>query len=243
MSSHPHLNNAPIQEALIDIRVVLPADFDVEVFRPVGERVMGFARVEEAHKVHAEVELERPSIKSDITTRGLYFFSEDGRRVAQLRTDGFTFNWLKPYNTWDDLFGQARELWNEYAALADPEEVTRVGLRYVNRFPVVLPVDLDEVFQISLDLPPGIDGMVADFLYRVTFRESEVGHGCNLTLTGERRSTPDEADIIFDIDCFDGRGRRLSGPVIWDEILPELHVLKNRVFFSGLTEEWIETFK
>lgn len=242
MTSYPHLTNAPIQEALIDVRATLTGDLNLDEIRERGSPEPGFPTVQEAKKVEAHLELERKAVRSSFSTRGILFRSADDQKVVQFRNDGYTFNWLRPYSTWDELFDQAQLFWKHYLAVAQPEEVTRVAVRYINRFPVEPPVDLKTVFTVSLELPPGIEGPVSEFLYRNTFRDSVSGKTCSTTFTGERRP-PEAADIIFDIDCFEQRNFRASEAVIWDEVLPSLRELKNRVFFSGLTAQTIERFK
>ena len=63
---------------------------------------------------------------------GYLFTSVDGRQVVQARLDGFTFSRLKPYDKWESLRDEARELWQHYVQIASPETVTRVALRYIN---------------------------------------------------------------------------------------------------------------
>lgn len=242
MTPYPHLDKAPIQEALIDVRATLARELDLEEIRDRGSPVAGFPTVKQAKQVEAHLELERKTVRSRVSTRGIIFQSEDEHRVVQFRNDGFTFNWLPPYSTWEELFEQTNVFWQHYSAVAHPEEVTRIAVRYINRFPVELPIELGDVFTISLELPPGIDGVVGDFLYRATFRDTPSGKMCSMTLTGER-SPGDSADIIFDIVCFEQRNFKASDPVVWDEVLPSLRDLKNRVFFSGLTPARIERFK
>lgn len=243
MIDFPHLENAPIQEALIDIRAVLPDTFDVESLREVADRVEGFPTMQQSQRLEARLDLEASALSTERADNGYFFRSEDSLRVAQLRTDGFTFNWLRPYRNWEELFAQARVFWDEYLAIAEPEQVTRIAVRYINRFPVDLPTDLGEVVRIPGQwLPPGFEGPVSDFLYRITFREEESALRCNLTLTGER-NPPGGADVILDIDCFEVRMLSPTDPQIWERVLPDLRHLKNRVFFSTLTESRVEAFK
>jgi uncharacterized protein (TIGR04255 family) len=242
VSPYPHLERAPIQEALIDLRATLADHLDVAKLREQGSPEPGFPSVRDAKKLEARLELGQQAVESRVTGRGVFFRSEDNQRVAQFRDDGYTFNWLRPYSTWEEFAGQAHRFWEHYVAVARPQEITRVAVRYINRFPVVLPVQLEEVFSVSLQLPPGIAGFVEEFLYRTTFREALSHQSCNMTLTGERRPS-EGADIIFDIDCFELRNFRAEDPVVWSDVLPMLRELKNRVFFSGLRDTVIERFK
>lgn len=215
---------------------------DLDAIRDRGSPVPGFPKIQEAQEVRAHLELERKAIKSSFTPHGVFFRSDDDQRIAQFRSDGFTLNWLRPYSTWAEFSGQALEFWNQYVAIAEPQEVTRVAVRYINRFPIEVPVDLGNVFTVQLELPTSIEGVVVDFLYRATFRDAKSGKMCSMTLTGERRP-PNDADVIFDIDCFEKGNFAPTDPVLWEQVLPALRELKNRVFFSGIKPAMLERFK
>ncbi len=102
MADVRHLNNAPITEAIIDIRVKLPFEFKVESFlelkNTIGDR---FPKVEERKLFSSQFGFKRgepqpPSSKYH-GVHGYFYSPEVDKKVAQFRIDGFTFSRLKPY--------------------------------------------------------------------------------------------------------------------------------------------------
>ena len=130
-----HLPNAPIREALIDLRVELPEDLKADQFFVLKDRLAGrYPQSEELRQL--EVLLFRrgqpaPATPED-TRRGLLLRSNDKVDIAQFRVDGFTFSRLKPYTSWDKIRDEARQLWDMYVEVAATRAVTRIAVRYIN---------------------------------------------------------------------------------------------------------------
>ncbi len=172
----------------------------------------------------------------DLGLRGFLFKSADGLNIAQFRVDGFTFNRLKPYTSWEEVFPEAIRLWRSYAATVSPEYVSRLALRYINRLNIPVPV---EDFSLYLTSPPGIPPdlpqEISSFLTRVVLHESVLGLAANITQALEQGLDPSSVTVILDIDAykvgeFDPHGAEIS------EVLAALRVFKNRIFFGSLTD-------
>ena len=159
--------NAPITEALLDIRVTLPAQTDLAklaTFHDAIKQRYPSRQERLAWRGHIEIKstpVAQVSQSAAGGPDGYSFTSVDGRQVVQARLDGFTFSRLKPYDKWEALRDEARELWQHYARIASPETVTRVALRYINRIEIPLPMrDFKDYIlttpEISPDLPQGL---------------------------------------------------------------------------------------
>ena len=116
-----HLSNAPIAEALIDLRVQLPVDFDIKSFEVLKNKLnKEYPYVEEQRSFQGKLGLESGKPISEIFDRGhigYIFKSNDELNIAQFRIDGFTFNRLKPYTTWEDIHDKTEQLWNDYISI------------------------------------------------------------------------------------------------------------------------------
>ena len=92
--------NAPINEALIDIRAELPKDVTLstlEAFHAeVKERYPGKKK---RLLLEEQISIEAPPSEKR-TELGFAFESEDGKQIFQARLDGFTFSRLRPYTNW-----------------------------------------------------------------------------------------------------------------------------------------------
>ncbi len=101
MASPRHFDHAPITEAIIDLQVKLPKDFEVEQLATLKDKLRDrYPKVEEHRLIRGTFELKagKPTSQSaDLGLRGFFFRSGDPVNVAQFRIDGFTFSRLRPY--------------------------------------------------------------------------------------------------------------------------------------------------
>ena len=109
-TKYPTLKNAPITEAIVDIRCKLPQDFDVNQFKSIGNKISSDYPIEKVFKIQrAEIpiggdfEEGEQNVKTRGELRGYIYESSDGTKVVQLKLDGFTFNRLKPYKDWEEI--------------------------------------------------------------------------------------------------------------------------------------------
>lgn len=233
------LANAPITEAILDIRVKLPADFEVGKLKSAQNLISGdYPKVTERRRFESQVRFSvggPPKQEAlDKGPDGYLFTSTDGKQIAQLRLDGFTFNRLKPYETWESMRDEAYRLWQHYVDIASPELITRVALRYINHLRIPLPIGN---FADYLVAPPTVPGQlphfVTSFLTRVVIVDSRIGAAANISQALESRS---EGTMILDIDVYKQAEFSIEGKEAW-EFLEELRHFKNRIFFESVTEQ------
>jgi uncharacterized protein (TIGR04255 family) len=140
-----HYRNAPITEAVIDLRVEVPADLGLKNLRDVLAEDAEMERYPSKEALLLEgVQFARSGDGASTTSTlrqeiGVRFHSTDGKYVFQARRDGFTLSRLSPYENWASFRTEARRLWNLYRATARPTRVLRAALRYINRINIPLP--------------------------------------------------------------------------------------------------------
>jgi len=243
----PHLARAPINEALIDFQVKLPPEFDVAAFRDLKTKMEPeFPRMEEISQLQLQFQFKPESggthNQKNLGLHGVFFHSVDGKAVAQFRRDGFTFNRLKPYTAWNDVFSHASRFWRLYAQTVRKGEVTRIATRYINRMEFPLTAPLSHFIRIQPPIPQEWPpAVLPGFLMRVVL--GDLGAvAANVVLAIEEGPENMYIPVIFDIDVFE----RMSLDIQADALLErfsELRAMKNKVFFSSLTEEAIAIFK
>ena len=130
-----HYENAPITEALIDIRVELPASLTgLQVLESVHDHVK-IRYPGEKKRIYLQGQFsagDEVGASASQTLMGFSFSSDDGKQIFQARRDGFTFSRLRPYGSWPELRDEARRLWDIYGEMVSPEKITRVAVRYIN---------------------------------------------------------------------------------------------------------------
>ena len=241
------LRNDPIQEAVVDFRVAgaklsQPTDL---VSLPAA-LASTFPDREERKRAQTTVEFKDGALVTrDESTGffGVFFKSADGLTIAQFRPDGFTLNRLRPYIGWDALLPLALDTWDAYVAVAQPEHVNRIALRFINRLDI--PLDDDRNFESYLRAAPVVPielpQMVAGFQTRVTLA-ADGGAMANIVQTSEPMTSSDRMVIFLDIDVFQSAQMPTSRNAV-GAILQSLRVLKNRVFFESLTEKTLGVFE
>ncbi len=239
-----HLKNAPISEALLDIRVKArvgfgPADFG-DLPAPLNAEYPKREEVK-AMTMAFRVPASTPPEVKDLGLHGIFFRSDDKNFLTQFRTDGFTLNRLKPYTDWEDFFTRAQRLWEVYVEKAQPEFVTRLALRYINH--VQLPSVIDDLrtyMQVPPLIPEGLPQAVNAFFWKVTIEDPDRGLSAHITQSLEPKD--DNVTFLIDIDAFRSVDCGPRDPLVY-ETLSTLRGFKNQIFFSFLTEEAIGRFE
>jgi len=247
MSEYTLLKNAPITEALIDIRIKRKENFNVEDFQSLLENISKqYPDKKKRHHWEGKVELkkgEAPLSSSIDIVDGYIFSSSDQKQVFQARIDGFTFNKLKPYDKWETFRDEAYRLWKLYSNLISPE-IVRVALRYINKFDIPLipqPVcDFNEYLTAAPIVPEGLPQGVSSFLTRVVIHEPETDAAAIVTQAFEQIIDPKYLPIILDIDIFKQKDS-ISEEEAW-QTLEKLRHFKNKIFFESITDKARELF-
>lgn len=234
-----HLKNAPIVEAVIDFRVLRKEGTKAETFEGLAPSI-GYAESFPIQTIEARFGLDDvpTSVKSAIGWQ----YRRTGA-VAQFRIDGFTFSKLDPYTNWEDVFGEAVRLWRKYAEVANPAEIIRIAVRYINRLRVPAPFDVHEYLETAPVLPDPIPQAIREFLTRVTIEDHVRSASAVLVQALEPATEPGSISLLIDIDAF-MENLALSAH---DETLPEkfqqLRRLKNEIFYATITEKTVGIYE
>lgn len=242
--------NAPITEALLDIQVQLPQgahapqllsyhDFVKKEFPEKRDRLSW------SQGLQWQIGQEPKVLPSSQTLEGYMYVSADKRKIVQTRLNSFTFNRLKPYDNWESFSRQARELWEHYRELFSPINIGRLGLRYLNRIEIPLPVaDLKAFCVLIPDVPQDIAQNLSEFFLRFVVPDDTSGASGIVTLTFDPRAPGKSVlPLILDIDVFFAFGVAAPGT---DDLWRKLAILrqfKNRIFFSSVTESAKNLFR
>ena len=250
MARQRHLTKAPITEAVVDMRAALPNGFDVTALGKLPPEISERFTQSEALKTFSgsfEYDGKLQRVKSEAVDRGIIghvFKTADATKVLQFRKDGFTFSKLKPYEDWAKLRDEAVDLWRVYVKLAKPESVSRVGLRYINHLNMPFSgdkFDFDDYLTAPPRIPEGLPQGIVSFFYRVVMPEPSIGATAVIHQALESIVNPKIVPVILDIDVFMQRDIEPDSDKIW-EAFEQLHMLKNNVFFSYITEKTAELF-
>ena len=181
MSPYPKLKNAPVAEAIIELRIRTPSPVAPERFDVFRDRLKDrFPKAQPIRFFESRFNLEEGAeVKNDVSHSviGVRLDDADGKWVVQAKSDGFTVSRLSPYESWDGLTARVRELWPLYVEIFEPEAVIRLGVRYINLFPVDEggSIDLDDLLTKGPDIPEGLPQTLSEFMTRWVLRINESG--------------------------------------------------------------------
>ncbi|SPE60106.1 conserved hypothetical protein [Verrucomicrobia bacterium] len=248
--SFTHLPRAPIVEAVIGIVTRAEVAWEEQtVSEKLRAELPDYPNLRPQLEFQTEVNFnpgKPPEARQrDLGWKGIRVQSADGLHIAQFNRDGFLFSRLQPYENWDQLRDEALRLWQIYSRLAQPTEAQRLGLRFINR--IVLPVqELDfEKYLKQHPVPPtGLDPLFVGFLHVDTLAIPGYAYTVNVIRTMQTPSDLQTAGLalILDIDVVTTQPFQLSQNVL-ESRLAEMRWLKNKVFFSSITEHALELFQ
>lgn len=212
MAEPRHLARAPIVEAVIDFRTRPSSELNLPVFAELSELGEGYLAAKDINLIEIgwkQSPGRKPeSQEVDHGRIGYRYESLDGKHIAQFRKDGFTFSRLAPYTRWEEVFGEASRLYRVFVKAGQPEEITRIAVRYINR--LALPEADVGNFSKYLAAPPPIPREVPaflnGFLTRVQIQDPETSISGKITQTLDK-----DWGRTGKSDCHPGSGCLSSG--------------------------------
>ena len=234
----PHLSKAPIVEAALDIRVVPSVTWnETSLQSELKQRLPDYPKVEPLRQTRFQITREKPvdPIVEDFGCVGLKLLSNANPHIAHFNKGIFVFSRLKPYENWEQLSGEALRLWAIYCELLKPKEVTRVGLRFINRIAIKpAKIELADYYKYPPKSLEELNWTLTGYLHHDVMQVPETPYRVNVIKTVQ--NDPGEIGLILDIDVF-MENRFEYNEVHLIESLEKMRWVKNKVFFSSLTDK------
>jgi uncharacterized protein (TIGR04255 family) len=240
LTARRHYANAPITEALIDIRVDLSPDTKVESLDAFCDRVKADYPT---HKNRFEATIQAQlspvagvAASGKQTKLGFLLRSTDEKQVVQVGVDGFTFSRLKPYEHWAALRDEAKRMWNIYREVAKPVRITRVAVRYINQIDVPLPMkEFKDYFRTVPEVSPELPQTLSGFFMQLQVPQKDLDSMLLLTQTLARPQAPKTVSWILDIDLFKKSTDFGFDEDVW-KLLELFRIRKNEIFEGCITD-------
>jgi uncharacterized protein (TIGR04255 family) len=250
MKEYPVFPNAPITEAVLDIKAKISDEITLETFEEFQAEIKDrFKERKTRHSFRADFPLSpgKDNITPPITqiggADGYLFRSPKEDKIVQTRLDGFTFNKLRPYENWNSFRDEARLLWELYSKIAMPSRVEKIALRYINRIEIPLPfVDFNEYILINIQIPSTLPQGLSHFFMRLELPNEEIQAIAVITSTMQKTTESQKLPLIFDIDVQKNNIYTGEMSEMWKDF-DLLRGFKNEIFFNSITEKAKELFK
>lgn len=240
----PNYPNPPITEAILEIRVTVPAGLDFSDLQNLPAEPKKYPTVSPRQIV--ETTFDTQGENSPITKKtpaGFFFTSEDGKQVIQASDQTLSFSRLNPYLGWDKFLEEATILWENYKRIVRPTAVERVGLRFINRLDLPYPFDdFKEYLRTVPEVSPDMSQILNNFLMVIESPQEDLQ--ARLRISEALMPSPSEThvSVMLDIDLYRTESLDCDDAIIWG-ILSDLRHRKNRIFEACITDKTRELFK
>lgn len=242
----PHLTNAPIVEAVIDIRITPKGSMDegtVSAF--LKQRLPDYPTQKNMNSKSLKIDMGSKIQSPIITNLGFVGSRVDSTSepyVAQFNNEAFVFSRLVPYNEWDLFMPEALRLWELYCELNNPEEIQRIGVRFINKIDALeSPIELSDYYENAPDSIKNTSWPIVNYTHKDTYQPTHP-YIVNVIRTVNRGEKKAGAGLILDVDVI--MNQKFSNDL--DRIkkhLMEMKYLKNKAFFGGIKPSIIERYR
>ena len=231
-----------VSEAILDLRVTLAPGTGFNILEGIANSLKHrFPRQEAIFTDTLQFGFYQGQVLPPEATRtqnGFRLISQDGLKVLQVSIEGFTFSRLQPYTGWNEFSAEARELWEIYKAACIPQEIKRIGLRYINLINFPAEKRLSSFLALRPLLPENLPSRdMLGFFMQVQLAQQDLE---SMLIVNQARITPPDEDtisVILDLDLFrDGSWSMEQEKTIW-ELLGQFRVRKNEVFEASIEQE------
>lgn len=241
---HPHLAQAPITEAILDIGVAADAQLDAtDAFaRRVAERYPEASPVSTMEAVFSMTPGNSGVAESKSATIGRICWNAEKTRAVQARINGFTVNHVKHYESWDVLRAQAVQMWAEYLNSVHPKRVLRVALRYINRIRISAEGELGQYMNTYPSIGPQLPREMGNVFMRVEIPFTPNRIAIITQVVSPKGLGASERDLIFDVDAVSSMEFEPRDPEIWNEF-DKLREIKNQCFFGSVQDHVLRRYR
>jgi uncharacterized protein (TIGR04255 family) len=147
------------------------------------------------------------------------------------------------------IFADAQKFWDVYEKCLGPVQITQIGLRYVNRIEIKLPLgSLEDWMSTYPEIAEGAGPDFSHFFMQLHLPQQDIGALAvlNETImpkideTASKPMAPEAVYIMLDIDISQAIND-LKSDSVWSKF-ESLRLRKNRIFKSSITAKTEELF-
>lgn len=228
---------APIIEAVIDIKTTSSKDMNFTKLELATHEKFSRDYPIVSKQFQNEFILkpsEYPQTNPITSHPGLRFTSEDRKQILQIKEEGFTFSRLAPYENWEKFRNEAKRLWMIYHKIVHPQYITRIAIRFINRFDFPgAAIELSNYLKIFPHLPESY--LIKGFSMQAILSQDDINSTLIITQALLPSIKPKTISILLDFDLFNEEPRSCEDN-FW-LFLEKLRIRKNEIFESSITNK------
>jgi uncharacterized protein (TIGR04255 family) len=164
--------NPPIQEALCEIQFSSNADWDPTIPGRLYERLRDSYSGAPRQQLEGGFQLagdpSSASLRWQPGPPKVQFVTPEGDRLLSVGSNVLSVHILYPYRGWEEFRPRIEAALSAYEAIASPDGIRRIGVRYINR--IIVKEDrlhLGDFFTTPPELPDELDVNITTFLLRI----------------------------------------------------------------------------
>ena len=245
MAERRRYANPPIEEALCEFRFQPGRPWDVAVADGVHDLLRGEydGGLREQREIQVEVSGRAGSAPTVGVSEGgaaKQLSNVGGTRLVGVAADTLRVHMLRPYvqsngrGGWEEFRPRIVRALDAYWQVAEPEGVSRVGVRYVNKILVKSRrVSVEDYLPYALPVVPEMSDAVTNFGTRIEYAYAK---GVRLILSqGTLGARQEGGALLLDIDVIRDGG--CFGKDVALEIVEDLRDRERDVFEAVITDE------
>lgn len=244
----PRLSRAPIVEAVIHWTARAQNPIEPEALQcALAHKLPMYPRTNavQGYRFKAELSVGNDSPVVDGQREGflgLRLTSDDGLNIVQFLRDGLVFSRTKHYEHWEPFRDAAKQAWQAFVEIAAPLEIQRLGVRFINHISTATPENLREYLREPPTCPSNLP--LTEFVYQSVFGVPGRPFGVRVikVMQPPMPELQQISGLFLDIDVFSTKALA-NDPAALDEAFVRMRWLKNKVFFTLLTDEAIQSFQ
>jgi uncharacterized protein (TIGR04255 family) len=242
MASYKH---APIQEAVIDLRVKTPATQD-GIQKSLKRLANRYPDAEELRDVEVAFDNTGGNVNVVHRQSGFKISSADKADIALVKTTGLTSARLAPYEGWEKLYELAQSNWEAWCKGTRRTQAERIGVRYINRLDIPFAgregIPLEHYLKFVPNTPDFSHRPLLSHSVRVVKQLEDKRWTCTIISTMvDPPPLIGHLSLLLDIDVFRQEDIPSHDDALWEEIAA-VRELKNNVFEACITDQARELF-
>ena len=172
------------------------------------------------------------------SVRGHRRMSSAMDEVAVLMPDSLTISQLAPYSGWEAFVARLKRDMALYKRPGTTREISRIGVRYINRVDIAASGNVVEHEQY-LNLYPRVPaelGHIVGYNMQTAFHLENIGCDATLNTAPVPSPTLGHASFILDIDVYKSSNLPMNDAGIIS-LLGQMRAEKNRIFEACITQQ------
>jgi uncharacterized protein (TIGR04255 family) len=229
----------PITEAVIELRFARPSD--PAAVDSAARRIRDEYFYQDPENA-VQFKLEPATQRAEATTvwQGIKLSSMDRTDSVFFRSTAFVCSRLAPYTGWEDFCARAVRGWEAWKKVAGATELSRIGVRYVNRIDIPVQnealVQVKDYLNVLANSPEELGAPMSAYTVQIV---RPLGRDdCSLVLNSGTVTSPliGFASLALDLDIFREANLPRRDDELW-ALLNNIRAHKNHVFEICVTNK------